>query len=91
LEIGTHARQTSVIATNRGLELKISKWPHDCEFQLVAFDSQGNCEVVWADGLAADIGEALRALDDAAVLKGQKPDWYRSLELYASPGPEGTA
>ena len=87
IAIDTDARNTTIVETNHGVELKAPEWPHDCEFQLVAFDSRGRCEIVWATDLAGDIGKALRALDKAAVFKGRKPDWYRSLERCAAPGP----
>jgi hypothetical protein len=88
IRIDTDARNTPIIETNHGLELKAPGWPQDCDFQLVAFDpSEETCEVVSADDLAGDIGEALMALDRAALFKGQKPDWYRWLERCAARGP----
>jgi hypothetical protein len=85
IEMDRDSRNTSIIETNHGVELKCPDWPHDCEFQLVAFNpSEDSCEVVWANGLAHDISEALRTIDSAALFKGQKPDWYRRLELYAT-------
>jgi|ERR1035441_1145886 hypothetical protein len=87
IEINADARNIPIIETNHGLELKAPDWPHDCEFQLVGFDSSGSCEVVFAECLAGDIGKALEALDGAAVFMGPKPDWYRSLERCAKPGP----
>src|SRR5271165_275528 len=90
IKIDTDEEDVPIIETNCGVELRAPEWPPDCEFQLVAFDSRGSCEIVWAADLAKDIGKALSALDGAAVFKAQKPDWYRSLELYATPGPEET-
>jgi hypothetical protein len=84
ISIGENSKNTTVIETNHGLELKATDWPHDCDFQIVAFDPVGeNCEVVWARTLAEDIGRALTALDDSATLKGRNPDWYRRLERCA--------
>jgi hypothetical protein len=84
IEIDTDSRNTSIVDTNHGVQLKCPDWPHDCDFQLVGFNpSEDSCEVVWADGLSEDIAEALFALDQAAVFEGRKPDWYLRLELYA--------
>ncbi len=92
IEIDTDEEDISIVNTNRGVELKAPEWPHDCEFQLVAFDLQGKCEVVWTEELTADIAEALKALDSATIFRRLKPDWYRRLKLYAAPGPpEGDA
>ena len=85
IEIDTDQKNISIIETNYGMQMKAPEWPNDCEFQLVAFNPSGDtCEIVGADGLSEDIGEALIALDRAAVFKGQKPDWYLRLELYAT-------
>jgi hypothetical protein len=86
IEIDTDEKNIPIIETNHGVELRAPEWPHDCEFQLVAFDSRGKCEIVYADCLAEDIEKALRALDRAAVFKGRRPDWCRRLERYAAPG-----
>lgn len=88
ISIGTDSKNTVVIETNHGVELKAPEWPHDCDFQMVAFDPEGEtCEVVWTESLAEDIGRALVALDRAAALKGRKPDWYRRLERCATGAP----
>jgi len=84
ISIDTDTRNTTIIETNNGLELKAPGWPQDCEFQLVAFNPSGEtCEVVWAEDVAEDIGKALTTLDRAAPFKGRKPGWYRRLERYA--------
>ena len=84
ISIGEDSKSTIVIETNHGVELKAPDWPHDCEFQIVAFDpARENCEVVRADSLAEDICRALVALDRTAALKGRKPDWYRRLKQCA--------
>ncbi|MGA3210396.1 MAG: hypothetical protein ABSD20_03760 [Terriglobales bacterium] len=88
-------QNTTLVETNRGLELEALGWPHDCDFQLVAFDpAENHCEVVWAKDLAEDIGRALMKLEEAAPFRGRKPTWYRRLKLYAaqetlSLGPRG--
>lgn len=87
ISITTDSRNTTIIETNHGVRLKAPGWPQDCDFQLVAFDrSGGSCEVISAEGLAEDIGEALVALERAAPLRGRKPDWYRRLQRYAIRG-----
>jgi len=84
ISIDTDPRNTTIIQTNHGVELKAPGWPQDCDFQLVAFNpSRKICEVVPAGVLAGDIGRALMRLDRAAPFKGRKPDWYRRLERYA--------
>jgi hypothetical protein len=84
ISIDTDSKNTTIIETNSGVILKAPEWPQDCEFQLVAFKPSGQtCEIVWADGLAEDIGEALVALQREPSLKGRKPDWFRRLKLYA--------
>ncbi|MGA2434098.1 MAG: hypothetical protein ABSG25_02305 [Bryobacteraceae bacterium] len=84
ISIDTDRNNINIVETNHGVELKAPGWPNDCDFQLVAFDPSGEtCEVISAEGLAKDIGEALRMIDSVAAFKGRKPDWYRSLELYA--------
>jgi hypothetical protein len=88
ISIGTDSKNTTVIETNHGVVLKAPDWPHDCDFQLVAFNPSGStCEVVWADCLAEHIGEALAALNKASHFKGRKPDWYRRLVRYARQEP----
>ena len=88
IAIDTDARNTTIVETNHGVELKAPEWPHDCEFQLVAFGpSRRTCEIVFSECLADDIGEALTALDKTGAFKGRKPDWYRRLKLYAARGP----
>lgn len=85
ISIDTDPRNTTIIETNQGVRLKAPEWPHDCDFQLVAFEpSKESCEIVSAEGLAGDIGTALIALDRVAPFKGRKPDWYRRLERYAT-------
>jgi hypothetical protein len=87
ISINTDSSNITIIETNNGLKLKAPGWPHDCDFQLVAFDPSGqSCEAISAEGLAGDIGKALMAIDRAAPFKGRKPDWYRRLERYASQG-----
>jgi hypothetical protein len=84
ISIDTDKRNTTIIETNHGVELKAPGWPQDCDFQLVAFNPSGEtCEVVWVEGLAGDIGKALTTIAKAAPFKGRKPDWYRRLERYA--------
>ena len=84
IAVDTDKNKTTVVETNRGFRLKAPTWPHDCDFQMVAFNPSGhNCHVVWADGLAEDIALALTALGRTSALKGRKPDWYRRLEQYA--------
>lgn len=84
IKIDTDPTNTTIIETNNGVELLAPDWPQDCDFQLVAFDPSGeSCEVISADGLAEDIGEALTTLEKAAAFEGGKPDWYRRLERYA--------
>jgi hypothetical protein len=81
---GSGLGNRTVVETNNGVELKALGWPQDCDFQIVAFDPEGeDCEVVGADGLAEDIGKALACLDGASVLEGPKPAWYRRLERCA--------
>ena len=88
ISIRADSRNTTVIETNHGVELKVREWPHDCDFQLITFGPSGEiCEVVRADDLAADIGRALMALDRATGLKGRKPAWYRRLERHARGAP----
>jgi hypothetical protein len=73
-----------VIETNAGLRLRAPDWPHDCEFQLIAFDpGDQDCDVVGAGRLAKDIRLALAALDKAVGVKGRRPDWYRRLSRCA--------
>jgi hypothetical protein len=84
ISIDTDRESTMIIETNCGVKLRAPEWPHDCDFQLVAFDASGNsCDVVSVEGLAEDIGRALMMIDRAALLKGEKPDWYRRLKLYS--------
>lgn len=84
ISIDTDSRNTTIIETNHGLELKAREWPQDCDFQLVVFDaSADHCEVVSAEGLAQDIGKALATLNRVVGFKGGKPAWYRRLERYA--------
>ncbi len=85
IAIDTDPRNTTIVETNHGVQLKAPGWPHDCDFQLVAFDqSEETCEVISADCLARDIGKALMTLDRAELFKGRKPDWCRRLERYAA-------
>jgi len=85
ISIDTDSDNATVIETNRGVTLKAPEWPHDCDFQLVAFDpSRDSCEVVSSEGLAGDISEALRALDSDLSFAGKKSDWYCRLKLYAT-------
>jgi len=84
ISVNTDSRRTTIIETNRGVKLKAPAWPQDCDFQLVAFAPSGkNCEIIWTENLAEDIGKALIALAGSAALKGQKPDWYLRLERCA--------
>jgi hypothetical protein len=88
ISIDTDSTNTTIVETNRGMMLRAPGWPQDCDFQLVAFDtSEENCEVVSADDLAEDIGDALGALDRAVTFKDGKPDWYLRLARYASREP----
>ena len=49
ISIDTDSKGTPVVETNHGVRLKAPEWPHDCEFQLVAFNPSGRtCEVVVA-------------------------------------------
>ncbi|MGO9246744.1 MAG: hypothetical protein ACLPT4_09405 [Verrucomicrobiia bacterium] len=91
ISVDTDSGRATVIETNRGVKLKAPRWPQDCDFQLVAFAPSGkNCEVIWTENLAEDIGRALMSLDRSAALKGRKPDWYLRLKRCAkgadSPG-----
>lgn len=87
IEIRTDSRNTTIIETNHGVELKAPGWSSDCDFQLVAFDPSGeSCEVISAEELAIDIGRALMALGRLAPYKNGKPYWYRRLELCAKRG-----
>src|SRR5665213_1620211 len=74
----------TIVETNHGVTLRALNWPHDCDFQVVAFDpGSENCEVIWTESLADDIRLALSALERMAATKGRKPGWYRRLELCA--------
>jgi hypothetical protein len=85
ISVDTDPKSTTAIETNHGEQLRALGWPHDCEFQLVAFDpSEETCEVVSTEGLAEDIREALDTLDSAVSFQGGKPDWHRRLERYAT-------
>ncbi len=85
ISTNTDTRGTSVIETNHGVELKAPGWPQDCDFQLVAFRPTGKtCEVIWTERLAEDIRKALMALDQAGMVQGKKPDWYRRLSRCSS-------
>ena len=87
ISMDTDKSNTTVVETNHGVRLRAPGWPQDCEFQLVAFNpSEESCEVISAEGLAEDIGEALLTIDRAGPFKDQKPDWYRRLEHYATRG-----
>jgi len=84
ISVNTNSRGTTVIETNRGVKLKAPGWPQDCDFQLVAFEpSAKNCEVIWSETLAEDIGRALMTLDSSVALKGRKPNWYLRLKRCA--------
>ena len=86
LDLATSMEKDSeiMIETNHEVVLTVPKWPGDTDFELVAFSPSGRtCEVVRAETLAADIAKALLMLDKAAILEGQKPDWYRRLERCA--------
>jgi hypothetical protein len=80
IAIDTDTRGITMIETNRGPNLKSSRWPQDCDFQLVAFSPLGKtCDVVWTELLAEDISRALKTLTKSGVMNGLKPDWYRRL------------
>lgn len=84
IEIDADKRGIAVVETNHGDRKKAPDWPRDCEFQIVAFSPSGNnCEVVEADGLAEDIANALKALDEANAFSRRRPDWFRRLQRYA--------
>jgi hypothetical protein len=84
ISVGADSRNTAIIETNHGAELRAPGWPQDCDFQLVAFSMSGrNCEVVSPEDLAADIGMALLAIKEAKCFKGRKPNWFRRLERYS--------
>lgn len=75
--------QAATVETNHGVTLSTSDWPHDCEFQIVAFDpSRSDCEVVWCEDLASDILAALTAIEKVPGLIRHNPGWYRRLKLY---------
>jgi hypothetical protein len=75
----------TIVQASSGVALKVIGWPEDGEAQLVAFSARGKtCEIVTADEVAIGIKSALKALDEARVFDGEKPGWYRSLQLYAS-------
>lgn len=85
ISIDTDSTNTTVIETNHGVRLRAPEWPQDSDFQLVAFNPLGgSCEVVGADHLAQDIGNALALLNRAVPFNGRKPGWYRRLERYAA-------
>jgi hypothetical protein len=87
ISIDTDQTNTTIIETNHGVELRAPDWPQDCDFQLVAFDPRGrSCEVIPAECVADDIGEALMTIERTAVFANDKPDWSLRLELYASRG-----
>jgi len=84
ISINTDSTNTTIIETNHAVKLKAPGWPHDCDFQLVAFDPSGEtCEVISAEDLAGEVGKALMTIERAAPFKGRKPDWYRRLARYA--------
>ena len=81
-----HNRKMVTIAeTNRGKSLAAPAWPQDSDFQLVAFDPNGNvCDVVTAGELAADISKLIRVAKSRRVLLGRKPAWLKRLEQYSA-------
>ena len=80
----TDSKRKTIIETNRGVKLRASGWPQDCDFQLVAFSPSGkNCEVIWTEHLAQDISNALMTLERAGAVKGRKPSWYHRLQRCA--------
>jgi len=88
ISIGTDQKGTTVVETNHGVEMKALGWPQDSDFQLVAFSpSRRTCEVISADQLADDIGNALLTLEATGAVKDQQPDWYRRLIRYARGAP----
>ncbi len=89
ISVDIDQKKIPIIETNHGVRLEAPDWPNDCDFQLVAFDASGRtCDIVPAEVLAGDIGEALTALDSVAAFERKKPDWYRRLEFYAKQGPK---
>jgi hypothetical protein len=85
ISINTDKNGATVIETNRGVELKATRWPQDYDFQLVAFSPGGKtCRVIWTEQLSEDIRNALTALNQTGGIRGKKPDWYRRLSCYGS-------
>ena len=85
IPIETDRRGATVVETNDGSVLRITDWPQDCEFQLVAFSPGGRKgKLVPTDQLAEDIQRALSEMDSAGVTLREKPDWYRRLVQYGS-------
>jgi hypothetical protein len=75
----------TVVETNDGSVLRVTDWPQDCEFQLVAFSPRGRkARLVFTDQLAEDIRRALSEMDTAGLIPREKPDWYRRLVQCAS-------
>jgi hypothetical protein len=85
IPIETDRTGATVVETNDGCVLRVTDWPQDCEFQLVAFSPRGKKgKLVPTDQLADDIQRALSEMDRAGVTLREKPDWYRRLVQYAS-------
>jgi hypothetical protein len=85
IAIETDQTGATVVETNNGCMLRVTDWPQDCEFQLVAFSPRGRKgKLVSTDQLAEDIQRALSEMDTRGVNLREKPDWYRRLLQYAS-------
>lgn len=85
IPIETDRTGATVVETNNGCVLRVTDWPQDCEFQLVAFSPRGRkAKLVWTDQLAEDIAKALSEMEAAGVIGREKPDWYRRLVHCAS-------
>ena len=91
ISIRTDSFGCDIIETNHGNEFMAPDWPHDCEFQIVAYHPlDKTCRVVSANALADDIGKALLALRASAGFKGDQQEWYRRLADYSSGTPSMT-
>jgi hypothetical protein len=85
IPIETDRTGATVVETNNGCVLRVTDWPQDCEFQLVAFRPRSRKgTLVRTDQLAEDIQKALAAMDTTGVTFREEPDWYRRLVQYAS-------
>lgn len=85
IPIDTDRTGNTVVETNNGSVLRVSDWPQDCEFQLVAFNPRGRKgTLVPTDQLVEDIQRALTEMDSTGGTPQDRPDWYLRLVEYAS-------